>query len=101
MRKREKEYLSKVADIGCIICYRSGYAGTPAEIHHIRGLGLGMGVRNSHDNVIPLCPEHHRGTSVGYHGMGRKAWEKKHETTEQQLFEQIKEMLNDEEIESS
>jgi hypothetical protein len=100
MRKREKEYLSKVADIGCIICYRLGYAGTPAEIHHIRGLGLGMGVRNSNDNVIPLCPEHHRGTSAGYHGMGRKAWEKKHETNEQQLLEQIKEMLNDEEIES-
>jgi hypothetical protein len=33
--------------------------------------------------------------------MGRKAWEKKHETTEQQLLEQVKEMLNDEEIESS
>ena len=101
MRKREKEYLSKVADIGCIICYRLGYVGTPAEIHHIRGLGLGMGVRNSHDNVIPLCPEHHRGTNAGYHGMGRKAWEKKHETNEQQLLLQVKELLNDEEIESS
>jgi hypothetical protein len=55
VRKREAEYLSKVADIGCIICYRAGYSGTPAEIHHIRGLGLGMGVRNSHYNVLPFA----------------------------------------------
>ena len=100
MRKKDREYLSKVADIGCIICYRLGYAGTLAEIHHIRGLGLGMGVRNSNDNVIPLCPSHHRGNE-GYHGMGRKAFERKYEITEQQLLEQVKEMLNDEEIESS
>ena len=45
MRKKDKEYLSKVADIGCILCYKLGYSGTPAEIHHIRGMGLGMGER--------------------------------------------------------
>ena len=95
MRKREAEYLSKVADIGCIICYRAGNAGTLAEIHHIRGLGLGMGVRNSHYNVLPLCPEHHRGNS-GYHGMGRKAFERKYEVTEQELQLQVKELLNEE-----
>jgi len=99
MRKKDREYLSKVADIGCIICYRLGYAGTISEIHHVRGVGLGMGVRNSHDNVLPLCPEHHRG-NTGYHGMGRKAFERKYETTEQDLLIQVKEMLNDEEIES-
>jgi hypothetical protein len=33
--------------------------------------------------------------------MGRKAFERKYEITEQQLLEQVKEMLNDEEIESS
>jgi hypothetical protein len=99
LTKDQKKYLSKVADLGCIICYRLGYAGTPAEIHHIRGLGLGMGVRNSHDNVLPLCTSHHRGNE-GYHGMGRKAFERKYETTEQDLLIQVKEMLNDEEIES-
>lgn len=96
MRKREAQYLSKVADIGCIICYRVGYRGTPAEIHHIRGLGLGMGVRNSHDNVIPLCPEHHRGNS-GYHGLGRKAFERAYGVTEQELQLQLGELLNEEE----
>jgi hypothetical protein len=100
MRKREKEYLSKVADIGCIICFRLGFAGTPSEIHHIRGLGLGIGVRNSHYDTLPLCPEHHRG-NTGYHGMGRKAFERQYETTEQELLNQVRELLNDEEIESS
>ncbi len=95
MRKREAQYLSKVADIGCIICYRAGYPGTPAEIHHIRGLGLGMGVRNSHYQTIPLCPEHHRG-NTGYHGMGRKAFERKYEVTEAELQQQVESLLTPE-----
>ena len=95
MRKREAQYLSKVADIGCIICYRAGYPGTLAEIHHIRGLGLGMGVRNSHYNVLPLCPEHHRG-NTGYHGLGRKAFERSWGITEQELQLQLEELLNEE-----
>jgi hypothetical protein len=33
--------------------------------------------------------------------MGRKAFERQYEVTETQLLEQVKEMLNDEEIESS
>lgn len=94
MKKDEKIYLSKVSDLGCIICYRLGYPGSFAEIHHIRGIGLGFGVRNSHYNVLPLCPEHHRG-NTGYHGMGRKAFERKYEITEQELLEQVKEMLNE------
>jgi len=95
VRKKEAQYLSKVADIGCIICYRLGYIGTPAEIHHIRGIGLGMGVRNSHYNVIGLCREHHRG-NTGYHGMGRKAFERKYNITEQELLEQVRDLLNEE-----
>jgi hypothetical protein len=95
VRKREAQYLSKVADIGCIICYRAGYPGTPAEIHHIRGLGLGMGVRNSHYQTIPLCPEHHRG-NTGYHGMGRKAFERKYEVTEAELQQQVESLLTPE-----
>lgn len=95
MTKDEKKYVSKVADFGCIICYRNGYSGTPCEIHHVRGIGLGMGVRNSHYNVIGLCPEHHRG-NTGYHGMGRKAFERRYEVTEAELQEQTNNLLTGE-----
>lgn len=94
MTKDEKKYLSKVADLGCIICYRLGYIGTPAEIHHVRGMGLGMAVRSSHYATIPLCPVHHRGND-GYHGMGRKAFERRYEVTEQELLVQVQELLNE------
>lgn len=93
MKKSDKEYLSKVASIGCIICYRAGYPETPAEIHHIRDVGLGLGVRNSHTNTLPLCPLHHRGND-GIHGMGRKAWERKY-TTQSELLEQVQRILNE------
>jgi len=95
MTKDEKRHLSKIAELGCIICYRMDYAGTPAEIHHIRGIGLGLGVRNNHFNAIPLCPTHHRG-NVGYHGMGRKAFERKYEVTEAELLNQVMGLINDE-----
>ena len=94
MTKDEKKYLAKVADLGCIICYRQDNAGTPAEIHHVRGIGLGMGVRSGHYDAIPLCPEHHRG-NTGYHGMGRKAFERKYQITEIDLLIQVKGLLNE------
>lgn len=95
MKKSDREYLSKVADIGCIICFNEGYPQTPCEIHHIRDVGLGLGVRNSHTNTLPLCPLHHRGNK-GIHGMGRKAWEPIY-GTQWELLEQVKGILNDEE----
>lgn len=95
MTKDERKYLSAVAELGCIICRRLGYMGTPAEIHHVRGMGLGMGVRSSHYQTIPLCPEHHRG-NAGYHGMGRKAFERRYSVTEAELVDQVRSLLNEE-----
>ena len=59
--KLEKEHLSKVASLGCLICQQ------PAICHHIRnredGKGnIGFGNRASHYEVIPLCPSHHVGS---------------------------------------
>ena len=92
MTKDEKKYLAKVADLGCIICYRQDNAGTPAEIHHVRGIGLGMGVRSGHYDTIPLCPTHHRGND-GYHGMGRKAFEAHYGYTEKDLGDDVTALL--------
>jgi hypothetical protein len=67
--KKEREHLSRVKELGCLICNR------PAEIHHLR-TGQGMGQRASHYNTIPLCPEHHRtgGYGVAIHA-GQKTFE--------------------------
>lgn len=62
----EKKHMSKVAELGCIICYRMGYEGSPAELHHIKE-HTGMGKRSSHFEVIPLCPMHHRSSDAAYH----------------------------------
>lgn len=68
--KAEREYMSKIASLGCIIC------GSPAEVHHVRN-NTGMGVRPSHFDTIPLCPNHHRGAE-GIHTIGKKTWQKKY-----------------------
>lgn len=61
-----KRHLTAVAEQGCALCRRMGYDETPAEIHHIRE-GQGMAQRAQDWLVVPLCPEHHRGTH-GIHG---------------------------------
>jgi len=69
---KQKKHMSKVADLGCAVCRRLGYEGTPAELHHPRA-GTGAGRRASNMSVIPLCPEHHRG-ATGLHGLGTKGF---------------------------
>jgi len=61
-----KRHLSRVAALGCALCKRLGYGQSPAELHHIRE-GQGMAQRAQDWLVVPLCPEHHRGTG-GIHG---------------------------------
>jgi hypothetical protein len=88
-----KKHMGRVAEFGCILCFRNGYAGTPAEVHHIR-TGTGAGRRASDFDTIPLCPYHHRQSNEALHVMGRKAWERHHGVTELELLEQTKELLN-------
>ena len=91
MNKAEKAHLSKVAALGCMVCRRIGYEGTPAEIHHPRR-GTGLGQRASHYDAVPLCPEHHRGNS-GIHGLGTKGFPKKWGFTEADLLDDVKMLL--------
>ena len=71
----EKKHMGRVADLGCAVCRRMGYPGTPAELHHRRA-GVGAARRSSNYEVIPLCPEHHRG-NTGVHGLGTKGFAKR------------------------
>lgn len=91
MTKAEKAHLNRVASLGCILCYRLGYAGTPAEIHHPRA-NMGLGQRGKHRDGIPLCTEHHRG-ATGFHGLGKRAFERRYGVTETELVEQVKGMV--------
>ncbi len=81
--------MGRVAALGCIICSDLGYSDSPAEVHHIGN----QGVRASHYDTIPLCPEHHRWGALGVavHS-GRKTWEAIY-GTERELLDRVKKML--------
>jgi hypothetical protein len=67
--------------------FEQGLLHTWAYKYHIRRGGI-----RSQSPVIPLCPEHHRG-NTGIHGMGRKAFERNYETTEESLLQIVNEIL--------
>ncbi|WP_369427084.1 Ref family recombination enhancement nuclease [Providencia sp. PROV236] len=86
--KEDKQWLSDVAELGCICCRNMGYGPSPAEIHHTRA-GQGMAQRASHKDVLPLCPPHHRASyDTGFHA-APKTWQQIH-GTEIELLEQTK-----------
>ena len=92
MTKDEKIAFDKIARLGCILCSEVlGFAGSPAELHHIRRFGG----KRSTSPVIPLCPEHHRGNS-GVHGLGAKGFERKWGVTQEGLLEQVNKKLGEE-----
>ena len=82
--KAQKAHYDRLARFGCILCYKQGNEGTPAEIHHIRRAG-----KRSDAPVIPLCFYHHRGANTSIHGMGRKRFEREYAITEEELLELV------------
>ena len=92
MTNAERKHLSRVAELGCVLCIRYGHTDTAAEIHHIR-TGTGAGRKASHYETIPLCPHHHRLGNDALHVMGRKKWERHHGVTELELLEQVRDLL--------
>lgn len=86
--KAEREHLSRVAALGCIVCRNLNLGETPAEIHHC-STGTGLSVRADDYHAIPLCHTHHRTgkNGVAVHA-GRKSWENKF-GTELQLLAQV------------
>ena len=91
MTNEERRYLSRVAELGCLVCRRMGYPDTPAEIHHKRA-GTGAGRRSSHLEAMPLCPEHHRG-KTGIHGLGTKGFPKHWGFNEDDLLQDVRDLL--------
>lgn len=88
MSRALQQHKATVAALGCILCLHClAIEGTPAELHHPRH-GTGMGQRASDWDVIPLCPEHHRGNS-GIHGLGTKGFVKRWGVTEADLLLEV------------
>lgn len=85
--KAEKQWLSDVAELGCVCCHNAGFGYCPAEIHHVRN-GQGMGQRADHYSVLPLCPQHHRACyETGFHA-APATWQQIH-GSERELLEQV------------
>ena len=89
--KLEKEHLSKVQSLGCLIC------GSPAICHHIRNRGdgkgnIGIGKRANHYEVIPLCPDHHVG-SFSIHN-SKQEFEAMYGTEHEMLQKTLREIQN-------
>ena len=59
-------YMGRVAALGCVVCRLLGFGWIGAQVHHVRS-GQGMAQRAGNYCVIPLCRDHHTGTS-GVHG---------------------------------
>ena len=92
MTRADREHLSRVAELGCIVCRNLGIGYSPAVVHHIRD-GYGVGQRAPHTETIPLCPAHHdqHGYGVSFHS-GPALWQEKF-GTERGLLEQVRGLL--------
>ena len=84
MKKAEAKHKRALAGLGCMACRRLYGPHDPAEVelHHLRGGGWGKG---GFKTLMPLCPDHHRG-SMGVHGMGTRAFERHYGFTQQDLL---------------
>lgn len=84
--------MSRVADLGCVVCINEHGESSPADLHHVNAHG--MGLRSDDYSVIPLCPAHHRtgGYGVAVHA-GKKTWEQNY-GSEVELLEQVRGMLD-------
>jgi hypothetical protein len=64
--KHEREWMGRVAALGCVVCRLMGFGPTPAQVHHTRE-GQGGAQRAGNYLTLPLCPDHHTGPT-GVHG---------------------------------
>lgn len=85
MTKSQRRRTQVVTEIiGCIACYiDSGIFGTPADGHHQPNPKTGY--RDSHDHLIPLCPEkHHKYGPVSVH-QGKREFHRRYGSDTQLL----------------
>ncbi|QTD88778.1 MULTISPECIES: Ref family recombination enhancement nuclease [Burkholderia cepacia complex] len=89
--KAERDYMGRVAALGCAVCRRLGLGDTPAIVHHQR-TGQGWG-RASNYRTVPLCPPHHQFSGYGVHDMGREEFAEMYGFSEVDLVEETRQIL--------
>lgn len=87
---KHQKYLSKISELGCIVCRKWFGVYSSAEIHHLR-TDAGIGQRG--EKVIPLCPKHHRtgGYGIAFHA-GKRRFEELY-GTEEELWKLVQNLL--------
>lgn len=89
--KADRDYMGRVAQLPCAVCWRFGFTNYGVEVHHLRA---GQGTKRAADtDTLPLCPEHHRG-KTGVHGLGTKGFPKYYGFTELDLLADTKAKLS-------
>lgn len=63
---KERDYMGRVAALGCVVCRLLGLGPTPAQVHHVHA-GVGKAQRAGNFCTVPLCEPHHTGPR-GVHG---------------------------------
>lgn len=79
-----KDWIRRIKEHGCILCHHLGLGQTPADAHHVRE-GQGMSQRAPDHLAIPLCKEHHQGSS-GLHGLGTRGFYQRYRLDELDLL---------------
>ena len=69
-RKAEKEWMDKICQVGCIVCWQERGLKSDAEVHHIAGSRK----KGAHFKTIPLCFLHHREGSQNSEWASRHPW---------------------------
>lgn len=71
----ELEFILKIKNLGCQVCFMETGEYQYAEFHHVRRFGS----PKDHSKGIPLCCKHHRtgGYGVAIHA-GKRTWEEKY-----------------------
>ena len=91
MSKTDPSTLSKIAELGCCVCRKIGYPGTPAEFHMFSIKQFKNSTKRV-KAVLPICPPHHRG-ATGIHGLGKRKFEKTYGFTIAELLEDTNNLL--------
>jgi len=73
--KKEREFMGRMADLGCVVCRNTYYTYSPANFHHCK-FNRGFGQKKNHMVGFGLCPLHHQhgGNGIAFHS-GRLSWE--------------------------